>query len=130
MFEPTQQIIGNYRLLKRLKQDGFVGTYLSEDKQSHRKVVLKTLDKRVDIEIPQASHAFIHAAHIMARLDHLNIISLYDLGEQGYEKEALLYLVTAYATHGSVKQRHPNGSQVPLETIMSYVKPSPAVCKP
>ena len=35
MFEPIQHIIGNYRLLKRLRQDGRIGVYLGEDQQNH-----------------------------------------------------------------------------------------------
>lgn len=119
-------IIGSYRLLTCLKQEQFMSTYLCEDAQNQRQVVMKTLHMRVDAVAPQAKYTFLHAAHIMARLEHPNIVPLYNLGEQGSNKDEVLFLVTAYAARGSVRQQHPKGSHVPLETIVAYVKQSAA----
>ncbi len=128
MFDRIQQVIGNYQLLKLLKQDAFIEVYLGEDQHNQKQVVIKVLDKRMktggNVVEHHTSDAFIHVAHIMARLDHPNIVPFYNLGEQAYGKDALLYLVTYYAANGSVRQQYPKGSRVPLETIVAYVKQS------
>ena len=47
----------------------------------------------------------------MARLDHPNITRLIDYGEQDH----IEYLVTEYASMGSIRQRYLKGNRIPIQ---------------
>lgn len=125
MFKYPLEFIDHYRLLKVLKEGEFVGVYLAEDRNSQMQVAIKVLDKQANLIKDDADEVFLHAGRIMSRLDHPNIVHLYSLGDQGYgsgEQDGFLYLITSYSVNGSVRQRHPRGSRVPLESILAYIK--------
>lgn len=119
------QFIGTYKLLKLLQKKEFIRVYLAEDQQNQMQIAIKVLDSHAELIASEISNAFLRAGHIMSRLDHPNIVHLFNLGEQTYgnsKQDRLLYLVTSYGVNGSVRRQHPQGSQVPLEIIRSYVK--------
>jgi WD40 repeat protein len=53
-------------------------------------------------------------------LKHPHIISILDFGIE--DASGTPFLVMDYAPHGTVRKRHPRGTQVPLTTIVPYVK--------
>src|SRR6266516_5223893 len=57
-------------------------------------------------------------ARTIARLEHPHILRVLDFGIDGYTP----YLVMNYAPNGTLRQRHPKGSILPLATIISYVR--------
>ncbi|MBO0792886.1 MAG: protein kinase, partial [Ktedonobacteraceae bacterium] len=59
---------------------------------------------------------FLHEARTVAHLNHPNIIRVLEFGI-----EPVPFLVMSYAPQGSLRQRHPGGSQLPLPLIISYV---------
>ena len=61
---------------------------------------------------------FLNEARTIAHLVHPNIIRVLDFGVQGYTP----FLVMDYAPHGTLRERHPSGSRLPLTLIVSYVK--------
>ncbi len=68
-----------------------------------------TLDKMKD---------FINEARGM-RLRHPNIVELLDFG---IADENTPYLVMTLAPHGTLLQRHPRGTLLPLASVVSYIK--------
>src|SRR5207248_1288106 len=60
---------------------------------------------------------FIEARRLV-RLRHPHIVRLLEFGIEG----DMPFLVMEYASNGSLYTRHPKGSQVPLETVVSYTK--------
>jgi serine/threonine protein kinase len=81
---PGQQI-GRFKILSELGQGGQGAVYLAHDSQLNRQVAIKTLRSHT---IGQLAHE----AHIVSRLQHPNIIMLYDSGEHLGSP----YLVYAY----------------------------------
>ncbi len=61
---------------------------------------------------------FRNEARTLARLVHPNIVRVFDFGIENRTP----YLVMDYAPNGTLRQRHPRGTIVPLPTIVSYVK--------
>jgi serine/threonine protein kinase len=87
----SAQKIGRFEILSKLGQGELGAVYLAHDPQLDRQVAIKTL--------PSSEH-LAHEAHIVSRLQHPNIIALYDSGEQ----QGSPYLVYAYVEGKTLAQ--------------------------
>jgi serine/threonine protein kinase len=109
------QQLGNYRLVRLLGEGAFAEVYLGEHVHLGRQVAIKILHTQLvkaDIE------KFRNEARTIAALEHPNIVSVIDFGVE----DRTPYLVLTYGVQGNLRQRHPKGTQVPLATIVSYIK--------
>src|SRR6266496_1755128 len=107
--------LGNYRLLRLLGQGASAAVYLGEHQYLERPAAIKVLH----VQMEPASHgSFRHEARTIAHLDHPHIISVYDFGIE----DQTPYLVMEYTPHGTLRSRHPKGTCLPFEQIISYVK--------
>jgi pSer/pThr/pTyr-binding forkhead associated (FHA) protein len=106
---------GNYRLVRLIGEGGFAEVYLAEhihlDTQAAIKVLFTKLAKN-DIE------TFRREARTIARLVHPHIVRVLDFGVEGKTP----FLVMDYAPGDTLRELHPKGSRLPLETVVSYVK--------
>jgi eukaryotic-like serine/threonine-protein kinase len=111
------QIIGEYRLRQKLGGGGFGNVYLAEHIYEHSQVAIKIL--QVPLVKPEDFHGFIKEAGTMTLLRHPHIIPLlyFNLSSEG-----LPFLVMEYAANGTLRDRHPKGSQVRLASIVEYVE--------
>ena len=107
--------LGNYRLLRLIGQGGFAEVYLGEhihlDTTAAIKVLLTKLAK-------DDSEAFRQEARTIARLVHPHIVRVLDFGVEGTTP----FLVMDYAPGETLRQLHPKGRRLSLETVVSYVK--------
>ena len=71
--------IGRYRIIRRLGQGGFGRVYLAHDDDLDRPVAIKVPNPE-RITHPEDVEAFLNEARILARLDHPNIVPVYDVG--------------------------------------------------
>ena len=109
------QQLGNYRLERLLGRGGFAEVYLGQHLRLGRRAAIKILhaylpEKEID--------AFQREAQIIAALDHPHIIRIFDFDVQN----GVPFLVMDYLPNGTLRQRHRRGEQVPLPTVVSYVK--------
>ncbi|HEU0282837.1 MAG TPA: HDOD domain-containing protein, partial [Gallionella sp.] len=81
------QLIGRFEILSELGRGGQGAVYLAHDPQLDRKVAIKTLRK-----LGHKTEQLTHEARIVSKLQHPNIITLYDYGEY----QGAPYLVYAY----------------------------------
>ena len=109
------QQLGNYRLIQLLGAGGFAEVYLGEHIHLQTQSAIKLLHTQLANE--DVEH-FRNEARTLARLVHPNIVRVFDFGIEG----RMPYLVMDYAPNGTLRQRHPRGTIVPLPTIVSYVK--------
>lgn len=117
MTERIEQKFGNYRLTRLLGKGGFASVYLAEHIHLQTEAAIKVLAAQLsDEEVEQ----FRQEAYVLARFNHPNIIRMLDFGLN--ETEHLPFLVMQYAAHGTLRQRHPAGSHVPLSLVRFYVK--------
>src|SRR5690348_11321311 len=110
--------LGNYRLTRLLGRGGFADVYLGEHiflKSLAAIKILHTQMTEVDLQ------HFLQEAQIIASMRHANIVRILEFGIDN--THGLPFFVMDYAALGTLRQRHPNGSIVPLPTILSYVKP-------
>src|SRR5947209_11939 len=109
------QHIGEYRLLRQIGEGSFSKVYLGASASLDKPVAIKILPKHTvksDIE------KFLIQAKILTQLEHPHIVRVYDSGIAS----GTPYLIMSYAPHGTLRQRHPKGTRLPLSKALSYVK--------
>ncbi len=98
----TGQTFGTCTLLKPLGQGGMGAVYLARQARPSRNVAVKILHASYTLD-DQLSHEFLarfqREADVIARLEHVNIMPIYEYGEQNN----IPYLVMPYLTGGSLR---------------------------
>ncbi|HXX78011.1 MAG TPA: serine/threonine-protein kinase, partial [Ktedonobacteraceae bacterium] len=111
----TGQQLGNYSLTRKIGEGAFADVYVGEHVRLNTLAAIKVLRTRLmRIETGE----FLAEARTVANLDHRNIVRVLDFDVQ----RGIPFLVLEFAPNGSLRQRHPRGSQLPLNPIVSYVK--------
>jgi ABC-type transport system substrate-binding protein/serine/threonine protein kinase len=115
MVDRVGQQLGNYRLVKMLGQGGYAEVYLGQHVRFKQQAAIKVLHAHLTEQ--EAQH-FQQEAETIATLAHPGIIRVLDFDVQ----DGIPFLVIDYAPNGSLRQRYPKGSLVPLPVIISSVK--------
>src|SRR4051812_28436377 len=84
--------IGRYRVIKRLGQGGFGRVHLARDDELDRPVAIKVPNPE-RILSPEDVEQFIAEAQALARLEHPDIVSVYDVGRTD---DGLWFVVSQY----------------------------------
>ncbi len=115
MADRVGQQFGNYRLVARLGQGGFAEVYLGQHARLNLQAAIKVLYTHLT---GQETAYFQQEAETIATLMHPSIVRILDYDMQ----DGVPFLVMDYAPNGSLRQRHPKSSVLPLPQIVSYVK--------
>ena len=94
--------IGRFTILGELGSGGFGIVYLAHDPTLGRQVALKL--PRLEILVShELKRRFLEEARVTARLDHPNIVPIYDVGEMdGGAGGWAIYIASAYCREGSL----------------------------
>src|SRR4051812_23657653 len=84
--------IGRYRIIRLLGQGGFGRVYLAHDDELDRPVAIKVPNPE-RIARPEDVEAYLAEARTVARLDHPQIVPVYDVGRTD---DGLCYVVSKY----------------------------------
>src|SRR3989442_11854509 len=114
MTERMGERLGNYRLVRLLGSGGFADVYLAEQIYLNTLAAIKVLNTHLT---PETMGNFLTEARQLSQLDHPHILRVLDFGLA----QDRPYLVMDYAPGGTLRERHPRGSRVPLQAIVSYV---------
>jgi serine/threonine protein kinase len=110
----TGQQIGDYRLLRQLGEGSSTIVYLGEHLQQHSQVAIKMLHTKL---VARERAAFLKEMRTVAELDHPGIVRVLDWGvDDGYP-----YVVMNYMPGGTLRQRYPKGSRLPLGLVVRYI---------
>ncbi len=115
MADRVGQQFGNYRLTRLIGKGGFAEVYLAEHMRLNVHAAIKILHAQLPDEYV---NSFLSEAQTIARLVHPQIIRIFDYDVE----ESIPFLVMDYAPHGTLRQRHPNGTRFPLNMVIQYVK--------
>ena len=116
MADYSGQQLGNYRVIGLIGRGGFADVYLGEHNYLKVQVALKVLSTTMTNQ--EDMDSFLKEAQTIARLIHPHIIRVTDFGVE----HDVPFLVMDYAPNGTLRQRHPNGTRIPLATIVPYVR--------
>ncbi len=114
MADRVGQQFGNYRLVQLLGQGDFTQVYLGKQVNLETLAAIKVFQTQL---AKQDTKQFFLEARIMASVAYPSIVRILDFGIE----EDTPYLVMDYVPHGTLRQRHPKGSRLPLATVVSYV---------
>ncbi len=114
MIDRVGKQLGNYRLHRLLGRGGFADIYLGEHVFLKSLAALKILRMSLTDE---ERDAFLREAQTLMRLVHPNIVRVLDFAVEDDQP----YLVMDYAPNGSLRERHPAGSRLPLDSAVVYV---------
>ena len=116
--------LGHYRLLQFLNGGGMGEVYLAEDPSLSRQVAIKVI--KTDGSLypdsqagQEAKRLFQREMKVIAGLDHPNILTLLEAGEQNVNRERMTYMVMPYCPAGSladwIRRYHGNSLLSPKE---------------
>ena len=117
MAERMGQQLGNYRLIRLIGQGGFADVYLGRHIHLNTQAAIKILQMRL---IGSDLQLFHNEARTIANLVHPHIVRILDFDIE--DSTGTPYLVMDYAANGTLRQRHPRGTPVPVANILHYVK--------
>jgi serine/threonine-protein kinase PknG len=111
----TLGVGGKYRLEKMIGSGGMGAVWLAEDMVLHRKVVIKALLNNDDPELVEQS---VKEREFLARLNHSNVVSIYDCIAQGNAGYIVMEYIHGKTLEAMMEERQ---APFPVPEAISYI---------
>src|SRR5271169_5590324 len=112
--------LGRYEIVRVLGSGAMGVVYEANDSKLHRRVAIKTITKSAMVDEAQAadySERFMREAQSVARLNHPNIVTVYDFGEEG----DIAYFVMEFIQGHELKQYLDSDVQFSLPKSLGFM---------
>jgi serine/threonine-protein kinase len=96
------QQIDQFQIIRHIARGGMADVYLAEDVDLQRKVALKIMLGELAAADPQFVERFRREAQMVARLDHPNIVQVYNVGRTA---DGQPYIAMQYVEGGSLRDK-------------------------
>jgi len=117
----SENINDKYEFIREIGQGGMGIVYEAMDKKLNRKVAIKKLKEELSIN-PREKKRFIDEAQNVANLNHPNIISIYDIVEEGKD----VYIVFEFIDGKTVNEILSETNKINIKKSIYIIK---EVCK-
>jgi CHASE2 domain-containing sensor protein/predicted Ser/Thr protein kinase len=110
-------MLGRYEVQKELGQGAMGTVYLGEDPKIHRAVAIKTMSLAAEFEgdaLADAKERFFREAESAGRLNHPNIVAIYDAGEE----HDLAYIAMEFLKGKDLSKNTTADNLLPLEEVL------------
>ncbi len=114
MTDRVGQQIGNFHIVKFLGEGGFADVYLGQHRYLQSYAALKVSRKTLNEDDKQQ---FLTEAQTLVRLRHSHIVRVLDFAVE----QDRPVLIMEYAPHGTLRDRYPYGTCLPLATVADYI---------
>jgi len=114
---PGRTTLGRYRIERPIGSGSMGMVYLGHDPQGGRAVALKTLALSREFEgsaLTEARARFFREAEMAGRLQHLDIVTIFEAGEQ----DGLAYLAMEYVNGRDLSQHTLAGRLLPVTQVL------------
>ncbi|BCL84360.1 serine/threonine protein kinase [Ktedonobacteria bacterium brp13] len=119
------QALGTCTLQSLLGRGGMGAVYLARQSRPRRTVAVKVLLPSLVLELRPRNEflaRFRREADAIAALDHINIMPIYEYGEQG----DIAYLVMPYVTGGTLRELLEEHNILPLDEVVTIIEQAAA----
>lgn len=106
------QTVGNYEILEPLGAGGMGEVYLARDNRLGRRVALKLLPRH-SVQTADQLRRFEREARVVSALNHPNIITLYEIGQEGDNH----FIATEFVTGRTIREMISNGRIEPQKAV-------------
>ena len=111
-----EQQIGSYELLEKIGSGSQASVYRARDLRLERNVALKVLDDKWT-ENHEYKERFLREARLAASIDHLGIVTIYDVGEDSGQ----LYIAMEYVS-SSLQALIDDLGRLPIDESLRIVR--------
>ncbi len=115
--------LGRYEILEEIGRGSMGVVYRARDPRIGRVVALKTIAFSFPLgpgEEEEFLHRFYREAQVAGRLNHPNIVTIFDVGEKGAEGDA--YIAMEYVTGTNLHDLLAGGGRLPLAQVAEVVE--------
>lgn len=112
--------LGRYKIERELGRGAMGTVYLGKDPKINRVVAIKTLDLSAEFEeseIKQVKERFFREAETAGRLNHPNIVTIYDAGEE----HDLAYIAMEFLKGKDLTHKLAQKKKLPVKWVMQIV---------
>jgi serine/threonine-protein kinase len=116
----TVRTLGRYEIDRIIGRGAMATVYLGRDPKINRKVAIKTIalaEEFSDADLEEAKAQFLREAESAGRLNHSNIIAIYDVGED----DNVAYLAMEYFEGKSLSDYAQAGNLLPAKWVLELM---------
>jgi serine/threonine protein kinase len=106
--------LGHYHITSKIGEGGMGAVYRARDEVLHREVAIKVVSQGAGVDQPTKQN-LLHEARASSALNHPNICTIYEVGEENGEVYIAMELVEGKSLHSLIGEHG-----LPVESVLRY----------